>query len=366
MLGHCSVIAECYLVVLDVDRFQALLLDWLRQLVCTKQQSSRRCQSTDAFEKRSGTLTSIFLRTLLLFANKPRWRIVWQDSLLSILFDRSPATFTIASRRQHSAANQNSGNMSYLECMKRLCTAILDIVRERSVAGDPTQEVPLILKHRDRLNAIVTDAAPHLTNVSACRSMRDQLEHWNLSLHLSYVMFDLHRAALRLHRDPGLSHLREACINGLAGTVNAYLGLQRVSSTTRTSWIAMQRALSSALLLGIIREHTKSNHVHALLQDLLTVMTNLNSDTDPTEVPAPMARAIMALRIFLQGPDAMELDNSPWSFLGPGRAEKSEPTSLASPTMSDKSPYGNSPFSLLGDILWGTQSMHVQGLYRRA
>lgn len=130
----------------------------------------------------------------------------------------------------------------------------------------------------------------------------------------------------------------------------------------------MQRALSSALLLGIIREHTKSSHIHALLQDLLTVMTNLNKDTDPTEVPAPMARGIMALRIFLQGPDAMDVDNNPWSFLGHARGEKSqsETTSLASPTMSERSPYGNSPFSLLGDILWGTQSMHVQGLYRRA
>ncbi|KIW19497.1 hypothetical protein PV08_00069 [Exophiala spinifera] len=295
------------------------------------------------------------------------WRIVWQDSLLSILFDRSPATFTVASRRQHSAS-EISGNLSYIECMKRLCAAILDIVRDRSVTGDTTQEVHLVLKHRDRLNAILADAAPHLTTVSACRSMRHQLEHWNLSLHLSYVMFDLHRAALRFHRDPALGHLREACINGLAGTVNAYLGLQRVSSTTRTSWIAMQRALSSALLLGIIREHTKSSHVHALLQDLLTVMTNLNADTDPTEVPAPMARGIMALRIFLQGPDAMESDNSTWSFLGHDRGQKSqsETTSMASPTLSEKSPYGHSPFSLLGDILWGTQSMHVQGLYRRA
>ena len=256
--------------------------------------------------------------------------------------------------------------------MKRLCAAILDIVRDRSVSVSASQEVSLILKHRDRLTAILGQAAPHLTDVSASKSMRDQLEHWNLSLHLSYVMFDLHRATLRNQTDTALAHLRDACVDSLASTVHAYLGLQNVSSTTRTSWIATQRALSSALLLGIIKEHAKNQRVHTLLNDLLTVMTNLNSDTVPSEVPAPIARATAALGKFLHSSDAMEVDNPQWSghasMQGDRDGSRSYDTSaFNSPTMTPgKSPHGTSPFSLLGDILWGTQSMQVQGLYRRS
>ncbi|KAJ9494364.1 hypothetical protein H2202_010147 [Exophiala xenobiotica] len=300
------------------------------------------------------------------------WQIVWQDSLLSILFDRSPATSTIATTRPHHVSTHDLGKLSYINCMKRLCAAILDIVRDRSASVSASQEVSLILKHRDRLIAIMGQAAPHLTNVSASTCMRDQLEHWNLSLHLSYVMFDLHRATLRNQTDAALRHLRDACVDSLASTVHAYLGLQNVSSTTRTSWIATQRALSSALLLGIIKEHAKNQRVRTLLQDLLTVMTNLNSDTVPSEVPAPIARAIAALRRFLHSSDAMEVDNPQWSghvsMQGSRDGSRSYDTStFNSPILTPgKSPHNHSPFSLLGDILWGTQSMQVQGLYRQS
>ncbi|KAK5467065.1 hypothetical protein LTS15_000035 [Exophiala xenobiotica] len=300
------------------------------------------------------------------------WQIVWQDSLLSILFDRSPATSTIATTRPHHVSTHDLGKLSYIDCMKRLCAAILDIVRDRSASVSASQEVSLILKHRDRLIAIMGQAAPHLTNVSASTCMRDQLEHWNLSLHLSYVMFDLHRATLRNQTDAALRHLRDACVDSLASTVHAYLGLQNVSSTTRTSWIATQRALSSALLLGIIKEHAKNQRVRTLLQDLLTVMTNLNSDTVPSEVPAPIARAIAALRRFLHSSDAMEVNNPQWSghvsMQGSRDGSRSYDTStFNSPILTPgKSPHNHSPFSLLGDILWGTQPMQVQGLYRQS
>ena len=168
---------------------------------------------------------------------------MWQDSLLSILFDRPPATSTIATTWPHHNSSHDSGTLSYSHCMKRLCAAILDIVRDRSVSvGSSQEEVSLITKHRDRLTALVAQAVPHLTDVSASRCMKDQLEHWNLSLHLSYVMFDLHRATLQNQADTALGHLRDACADSLASTVHAYLGLQNVSSTTRTSWIATQRA----------------------------------------------------------------------------------------------------------------------------
>ena len=87
----------------------------------------------------------------------------------------------------HLAQTPDAGRMSYVECMKRLCRIGLDIVRERSLSPEFQHELSLIIKHRDELAGIMKQAAHHLREVIACRSMKDQFEYWNLYLHISYV-----------------------------------------------------------------------------------------------------------------------------------------------------------------------------------
>ncbi|KIX02215.1 uncharacterized protein Z518_08154 [Rhinocladiella mackenziei CBS 650.93] len=293
------------------------------------------------------------------------WRIVWQDSLLSIIFDRTPSTFTVTPQRPDSVSSHRTDNLSYVDCMKRVCAVVLDIIRDRSVSTDPRQEIPLILKHRDSLAAIGSRAAPHLVEVTACRSMRDQLEHWSFHLHVSYVTSELHRPALKRQQVYAEMHLRQACIDNLANTVNAFLGLQNVSSSAKTSWAPIHKALSSALLLGIMKEQAENQRVSMLLNRFLSILADLNSDVGPSEMPAPMSRSIVALRRLLSPPPGMEVDDDEWDIdvqkLVPKRGEET-PWTYETPSQSLSSTGENqdrrhSPHSVADDILWGSSTM---------
>lgn len=158
--------------------------------------------------------------------------------------------------------------MSYMECMKRLCGIGLDIVRERPLSPEFQHELSLIIKHRDELAGIMKQAAHHLREVTACRSMKDHLEYWNLHLHISYMTSKLYRSTLRRQKaeSEATFNLRETCVDSLADTLEAFLGLQNLTLFAKTSWAAIHRALSSALFLGILIEPLQNQRVWTLLK----------------------------------------------------------------------------------------------------
>jgi hypothetical protein len=227
-----------------------------------------------------------------------RWRIIWQDSLLSITYDRASSTSTVYSHSHHSVQTADADGLSYVECMKRLCRIGLNIVQERSVPPNFQCELSLIIKHRDELTVAMKQASHHLRELTACKSMKDHLEYWNLYLHRSYLTSELYRSALRRHRraeSETHARLRETCINSLADTIEAFLGLQALTPFVKTSWAAIHRALSSALLLGILGEPVKSQRMCMLLERFLTVTSAIDSDLGSSELPGPVSRSISAI-----------------------------------------------------------------------
>jgi len=110
---------------------------------------------------------------------------VWQDSLISITYDRASSTPTISHHK--SVHDSKPTCLSYIDCMKTLCETGLDIVRERTGHIDPRRELARIKKHQEDLINMMEQALPHLKDATGCKSMRDQLEHWNLYLHRSYI-----------------------------------------------------------------------------------------------------------------------------------------------------------------------------------
>jgi len=247
--------------------------------------------------------------------------------------------------------------------MKRLCKIGLDIVRERSGFQDFQHELLLIIRRRDELAGIMKQASHHLRDVTACKSMKDQLEHWNLYLHRSYMTSELYRPALKRQSADleSAADLRATCIESLADTVHAFLGLENVTSFAKQSWAAVHRSLSSALLLGILKEPSKNERVRLLLDRLIMVILDLNSSLDPAEVSAPIMRSVVALRR-LNSRNAEELrlrcsadGISPTSWNdGHSKAslmfnEYSNPASLATDSSNEGSPY-----VMMDKILWGT------------
>ncbi|OCL08497.1 hypothetical protein AOQ84DRAFT_376712 [Glonium stellatum] len=235
------------------------------------------------------------------------WALLWQDSLLSISYDRASSTTTI----DHTVPLSQSstpGTRTYVECMYRLCKVGLDIVRERQLPQNSNDALMRITEHRNQLQDIMFDAADYLKDSRRCRSMRDQLEHWALYLHVSYITSELCRPAISPSTAAfDLSKtLRKTCVDSLTNTVEAFLGLQNMTPFATRSWASVHRSLSSALLLGILGEPSRNERARTLLSNLVSVLSDITSNVDPAELSAPITRSIAALQklINVQDPRA--------------------------------------------------------------
>jgi hypothetical protein len=284
---------------------------------------------------------------VLVYANQPH------------RYDRASSTPTISHHKALRA--MDAGRLSYIECMKILCTIGLEIVRERTHHTDFKAELARIHTHRDELERMMEYAVHHLRDSTACRSPRDQLEHWNLYMHRSYILSELYRPTMRRKGTPSeLQSLRNICLDHLADTVDAFLGLQSLTRFATQSWAAIHRGLSSALLLGILKQPRQSQRVHMLLDKLVSVMSGVNSSEDPTEESAPIARAITALSrlndgILDQGGRQMSRSVSTTTW---------EPSMTADAIMNpdkqqedpDKKPSSEgSPYEVMEKILWSSR-----------
>ena len=200
--------------------------------------------------------------------------------------------------------------------------------------------------------------------------MRDQLEHWALYLHISYITSELCRPAI----SPSTAGfdlsktLRKTCIDSLTNTVEAFLGLQNMTPFATRSWASVHRSLSSALLLGIIGEHNRNERARSLLSNLIQVLTEVTSTVDPAELSAPITRSVSALQRLLN------LQNTKIQ----ARKTSSDSGSQSSPTLAtftadelnaalnfDNSDFSqspligldldSSPYALMESIVWGAK-----------
>ena len=289
------------------------------------------------------------------------WRIVWQDSLISITYDRASATPTIS---HHNTIHYNSSSrLSYVDCMKNLCEIGLLIVQERTENLDHRQELHRVRQHQDEIAMTMSRAYVYLQDANASRSIRDQVEHWNLYMHRSYILSELYRPGLRRRVSPEVSELRQLCIESLANTVEAFLGLQNVTRFATQSWAAVHRSLSSALLLGILKQPAVNERVRILLDRLVGTMSNVNSELDPSEISAPVSRSVLALSQ-LNSTTAAEIgfkDGTPGvTVMQLDKAESDVGSEEARSVGQKDSDKDNSPHGLMERILWGKQQQQQQ------
>jgi len=196
-------------------------------------------------------------------------------------------------------------------------------------------EVQRITARREEVRTIDQQSRNHLRESSACDSMKDHLEHWNWRMHRSYVVSELCRPMLakRDRNDEAVRRLRSTCVEALADTVDAFLHLHNLTVFAHTSWAAVHRSLSSALLLGILKEPARNERVRLLLDKIVAAMSGMEF-LDPSEVPSPVSRAIAAL-VQLNDRNDAEM--------------KAEQSSSVSSSTDEPSPHAQ-----MQSILWGS------------
>jgi hypothetical protein len=195
--------------------------------------------------------------------------------------------------------------------------------------------------------------------------MREQLEYWNFNLHRSYILSELCRTTIRKeygqaeHKELALN-LKAFCIENLANTVEAFLGLHNVTNFATQSWAAMYRSLSSALLLGMLGESHRNEHINGLLLQLVGVMSALLSQRDLGDLSAPLTRSVTALNKLIQPrPERAEgYGQDPQAFemlygIDAGMRMHLSGSLATSPYSQASSAEEHSPYSLINTIIWG-------------
>jgi hypothetical protein len=119
---------------------------------------------------------------------KVLWAIMWQESLLSITFDRVPSSTSLDMPDPTILpydSYADGGAWSYAGCMYQVCKVGLSIVQERREPRDAMETLSRMSKYESELRQVMANAAGHLKSSSLCISFREQLQHWALYLHTS-------------------------------------------------------------------------------------------------------------------------------------------------------------------------------------
>lgn len=164
--------------------------------------------------------------------SKVWWAIMWEDSLLSIVYDRISAAGALDVSSMPPP--QHFGSVPpYHAVMYKLSVVGLEIVRDRARAMNAREHIERITEHRDSLANIMRDASEYLRDSRKCTTTRETLEHWALYLHSSYYMSELCRPAINPNADAELvTAFKQTCVDNLANTVEAFLGLNNIVSYT--------------------------------------------------------------------------------------------------------------------------------------
>lgn len=229
--------------------------------------------------------------------NKIWWAVLWQDSLLSISYDRASSAAT-ADCPVPTSPDTEKGGYTYHESMYRILKVGLDTIRNRVAPQRIESRLSRCGGLRDEVQRTRDQAASHLRDLGSCKSIREQSEYWMLYLHASYMKSELCRPAI----SPSTAvfdesnKLRRSCIDNLMSTVEAFLGIASIAPVYTRSWAVTHRALSSALLLGILGEPLRTTRAQTLLSDFIEAMTATTPGADGVELTAPIQRSLSALR----------------------------------------------------------------------
>ena len=158
------------------------------------------------------------------------WAIIWQDSLLSITYDRASAAGALEVSTM--PLPQHYGPIgAYHAVMYQISRVGLEIVRDRARPMSARETINRIREHRDDLARILKDAPEYLRSTKKLNTKKETLEHWGLYLHSSFYMSELCRPAISPNADLELAKaFKQTCIDNLINAVDAFLGLNKIVS----------------------------------------------------------------------------------------------------------------------------------------
>lgn len=218
------------------------------------------------------------VRTLFLLRGKihstetTRRSITWQDSLLSLAFDRPPASHEMDYEQDlpELTPTINGRGLTYHQAMNWMCHKSLRYMSWERISE--TRPSPLSLL-RD-LEQIQQALSLHLQDLSASASLQDIREYYAFQLHLNFsityfcrpiIAGDSFHSLSMEDKSSIMSQLRES----LKVSARAYLKFRTVALYARRSWASIHNGLASVLLLSLMKETRATAETRQLQDELI-------------------------------------------------------------------------------------------------
>ncbi|KAL4943113.1 hypothetical protein BDV06DRAFT_211313 [Aspergillus oleicola] len=247
---------------------------------------------------------------------KSLWSMtVWQDTLLSLCYDRPPI---VSSRGWDPEAVLTPSNLSYVNLMHYICWIALKVMQiDETQESEPTQNLSLLAE----LDRTYNEAQPHLLQREACKNLQQHLEHLALRMHFSFGVSALCRPAIRsspnITKNSGYASLRSRAKESLIMASKTFLDFQALSIVPLRTWSMVHTVLSSTLLLCTWQETRDDPECRDLQQKVIEVFSAGNAsgkDTGSSEhsqwLSARHIRALITLRQSLKQRTAQTAETS--------------------------------------------------------
>lgn len=186
--------------------------------------------------------------------------------------------------------------------MSWLCHVTLPHLAPR--ASSPVQPFPVL----SDIKCIESSLAPHLVDLTACRSISQIQEHYAFELHRHFVISTLCRPFMSSRRSSDLMendrlHVLGQFQESLRRSVRAYVRLRSITEHARRSWAFIHNGLTSILLLSLMRETRHLPETRVLQDELIASLSEGKSDSTSTaepvsagHLPATLQKALQALK----------------------------------------------------------------------
>ena len=208
-----------------------------------------------------------------------RHSILWQDTLISLCYDRAPGIFLFDPLPLANPSNKSSHSyLSFFESLHHLSTVANKIIQalERAKHIGETLSAQDMLDFQDLLNRVESRAALHVQDLSKCQSRHDRIQHYFFRFFLDSVMLCVCRSAALAHNEENKdtnSHFADIHWIRTRAVINAYMELIWLQCPTQRCWIFIHSALSCALSLGLEVKRTKDAEDLALLAQFVETLS---------------------------------------------------------------------------------------------
>ncbi|KAF5987351.1 hypothetical protein FCOIX_1057 [Fusarium coicis] len=236
-------------------------------------------------------------------AQQLRLAIVWQDALLSLAFDRPPASHEMDLESDLPALvslDPSSQPLDYRQAMNWLCHLSLRHL-PRLPRTEPVRDYSRLFHDFDCYESSI---APHLQDLQRSNSIQELQEHYTLIVHRYFLLSTLCRPVLSSQNKGRFSEEEGPMIlnrfqDALKRSVRAFIKLRSISTVATRAWAFVHNGLASALLLSFIKQDSNAQDQDSqeILAELVNTLTERSDDVGQFSAAHKKAlRAIQALQ----------------------------------------------------------------------